>query len=141
MLIADVMTLRVVSVQMDDRLSLVKDIFDQAPFHHLLVLDDEELTGVISERDLLRAISPYFGSAAELPRDRETVNRRAHQIMTRHPFTVTSSCTVEQAAEEMLEQGIGCFPVVDGVAGKKRIKGIVTWKDLMSVLLIQHDES
>ncbi|MGL4889516.1 MAG: CBS domain-containing protein, partial [Aeromonas veronii] len=53
--IRDIMTTRVATVSMDDRLSVIKDIFEQAHFRHLLVLEEGELVGVISDRDLFRA--------------------------------------------------------------------------------------
>ena len=57
-----IMTRRVVSVEMDDRLDVVKKIFDTLKFHHLLVVDDRgKLKGVVSDRDLLKALSPYVG--------------------------------------------------------------------------------
>lgn len=40
-IIADIMCTRVVTVEMDDRLTVAKDIFEQANFHHLLVLDED----------------------------------------------------------------------------------------------------
>ena len=92
MLIKEIMTTRVATVSMDDRLSVIKEIFEQAHFRHLLVVEDEVLVGVISGRDLLRAISPYLDTRdAEMNRDTETLNRRAHQIMSRHPITISPS--------------------------------------------------
>jgi len=55
-----VMTTRLVTVELDDPLEVVKRIFDSVKFHHLLVVDTgKKLCGVISDRDLLRALSPY----------------------------------------------------------------------------------
>lgn len=45
--IRDIMTTRVATVSMDDRLRVIRDIFEQAHFRHLLVLEEEELVGVI----------------------------------------------------------------------------------------------
>jgi hypothetical protein len=39
------------------------------------------LCGVISDRDLLRALSPYVGTASENARDTATLRKRVHQIM------------------------------------------------------------
>jgi CBS domain-containing protein len=40
MRVRDIMTARIVTVKMDDRLSVVKEIFDSTKFHHLLVVDE-----------------------------------------------------------------------------------------------------
>ena len=76
--LGSIMTARVVTVEMDDRLEIVKEIFDTMNFHHLLVVNEQKtLSGVVSDRDLLRAISPYVGSAAETARDLATLNKRS----------------------------------------------------------------
>jgi len=59
MALGNLMTARIVTVEMDDRLEVVKEIFDTMHFHHLLVIDEHrKLSGVLSDRDLLRALSP-----------------------------------------------------------------------------------
>ena len=54
-----IMTQDVVTVDMDDPLYLIQRIFQREGFHHLLVVEEDQLVGVISDRDLLPAISPY----------------------------------------------------------------------------------
>ena len=130
MLIKEIMTTRVATVSMDDRLSVIKEIFEQAHFRHLLVVEDEVLVGVISDRDLLRAISPYLDTDAEMNRDTETLNRRAHQIMSRHPITISPGLSLQDAAAIMLQQHVSCLPVLENGA----LVGIVSWKDLLKVM-------
>ena len=48
------MTKRIVTVGFEDTLSTVKEIFDTVKFHHLLVVEDGELQGIVSDRDLLQ---------------------------------------------------------------------------------------
>ena len=127
-----IMTAKVVTVAMDDRLEVVKEIFDTMNFHHLLVIDEhEKLSGVLSDRDLLRALSPYVGSAAETSRDLATLNKRVHQIMTRHPFTLRPHSSVQDAAGLLLRNRISCVPIVDG---DFKPVGIVSWRDLLRAL-------
>lgn len=132
MLLSEIMTAKVVSVEMDDRLSVVKDIFDTLRFHHLLVVgDDGTLRGVISDRDLLRALSPYVGSLNETSRDSATLNKRVHQIMTRKPLTLTADNTVSEAITLLLEHRISCIPIVNAVF---KPVGIVSWRDMLKAL-------
>jgi len=79
-------------------------------FHHLLVVEDRALVGIISDRDLLKAISPNIGTLSEIDRDRATLNKRAHQIMTRDPVSVCPT-TPFAAATLMLEKKVSCLPV------------------------------
>lgn len=130
--LGDIMTARVVTVGMDDRLEVVKEIFDSMKFHHLLVVDElKKLSGVVSDRDLLRALSPYVGSAAETARDLATLNKRVHQIMTRHPITLRPHSTISEAANLLLAHRISCVPLVDD---EFRPVGIVSWRDLIKAL-------
>lgn len=131
MKISEVMTTRVVSVDMDDRLTVVKEILDSAPFRHLLVIEDEQLQGVISDRDLLRCLSPFIGTDAESVRDKNTIKQRAHQVMTHSPITVNSNMAIRDALVIMLDHNIGCLPIIDD--GK--IEGIFTLHDGLRALL------
>lgn len=132
MKLRDIMTSRVVSVELDDSLETVKGIFDSARFHHLLVVgSDKKLLGVISDRDLLRAISPYVGTLAEQARDLATLKKRVHQIMTRAPITLTAEASVTDATQLFLAHRVSCIPVVD--TGFRPV-GIVTWRDVLKSL-------
>jgi acetoin utilization protein AcuB len=126
------MTSKVVTIEMDDSLEMIRDIFKQARFHHLLVIDDKKLVGIISDRDVLNAISPYVGTMSETQRDRATLNKHAHQIMSHHPVTVRQSCPLSEAAQLMLTRGVSCLPVT---TIDREIQGVVTWKDVFRAFL------
>lgn len=130
MLVREIMTTRVATVSMDDRLNVIKEIFEQAHFRHLLVVEEESLVGVISDRDLLRALSPYLDTDAEMTRDTDTLNRRAHQIMSRQPITIAPDRPLQEAARLMLERHVSCLPVLENGA----LVGILSWRDLLRVM-------
>lgn len=132
MKVETIMTKNMVTVEMDDTLKRVREIFQQHRFHHLLVLSGQRLMGVISDRDLLKSISPYVGTLSETEHDLATLQKRAHQIMTRKPITVAKDATFQIAAETLLKKNISCLPVTneDGA-----IVGILTWRDLMAALV------
>lgn len=131
MKISEVMTREVVTVDMDDRLTTIKNILDRAPFRHVLVIEDDELQGLISDRDLLRCVSPFIGTDAESVRDAKTLEQRAHQVMTRSPIIVSSNTAMRDALLLMLEHSIGCLPVVDD----NKVVGIFTLHDGVQALL------
>ena len=132
MMVSEIMTAKIVTVEMDDRLEVVKEIFDTLHFHHLLVLDEhKKLSGIVSDRDLLRALSPYVGSAAETARDAATLNKRVHQIMTRQPVTLQPQATIADAVNLLLAHPISCIPIVDD---EFRPVGILSWRDLLRSL-------
>ncbi|MBL8764462.1 MAG: CBS domain-containing protein [Phycisphaerae bacterium] len=128
MTLGSIMTGHVVSVGMDDSLHKVKELFDQRGFHHLIVLEGGRLAGIISDRDLLRNLSPFIGSMGERKQDAATLERRAHQVMTRGVVTAPASMSIEDGGRLMLRRRISALLIVDerGVC-----TGIVTWRDLL----------
>lgn len=132
MTIATIMTNKVVTVEMDDTLLTISMIFENVKFHHLLVVENKKLVGVISDRNFLRAISPFLKTVSETAHDRDTLNKRAHQIMSRNPITVNPETSIEFAAGVMLKNNLSCLPVV---SSQDRLEGIVTWKDILKYYL------
>jgi acetoin utilization protein AcuB len=130
--VGSIMTKRVVTVELDDDLQTIIQIFENVRFHHLLVVENGELVGVISDRDVLKASSPFINTICELPRDCELLKKRAHQIMTRKPVTTSSGASLEEAVRLLLRKGVSCLPVLSS-SGK--VEGIVTWKDLIKTYM------
>ena len=126
--IGAIMTERVVTVEMDDSLKVISDIFDNVRFHHILVVEKNKVLGIVSDRDLLRATSPFLNTLSEQSRDVNTLRIRAHQIMSRNPITVTRDASIGDAVNVLLRENVSCLPVIspDG-----QLEGIVTWKDLI----------
>lgn len=125
------MTTRLVTVEPDDTLESVREIFAHTSFHHLLVVEAGKLLGVLSDRDLLRHLSPYLGTLTESPRDTATLYKRVHQIMTRHPETVGPASPLAEAVEKFRLRDVTCLPVVDAAGCPV---GIVTWRDMLKLL-------
>lgn len=132
MSIEDIMTRRIVTVEMEDTLSTVKEIFDNLKFHHLLVIDSGRLIGVVSDRDLLKAISPFIGTMSETDRDEETLNKKVYHVMTRKPITLRPHDPIGDAVELFNKKRISCVPIVDE---EFRPVGILTWRDILKAIL------
>lgn len=132
MSIENLMTTELVTVEMDDSLERVKTLFDTHGFHHLLVVEEGRLFGVVSDRDLLKAMSPKVGSRAMSERDEQTLKTRVHRVMTRQPITLPPHASVRDAMEIFVTERVSCIPVVDD--GKHPV-GIVSWRDILRVML------
>lgn len=126
-----IMSKPIVTVEMDDLLETVKDIFDNTRFHHLLVVEDETLMGVISDRDLLKSLSPNIGTIAETARDVVCLRKKAHQIMTRNLVTLGANAAIDDAIEIFNSHNISCIPVIDD---EKKPVGIISWRDILKIL-------
>lgn len=127
-LVADIMTRELVVVSPDDSVRRILELFTKHGFHHLPVVEHEWLLGVVSDRDVLQHISPFVGMINERFQDAATLDRRAHQVMTRKLVTVRESTTIADAANLMLERRVSCLPVV---RSESVLIGIVTSRDLL----------
>ena len=86
----------------------------------VVVLENERLSGILTERDLLKAVAEGFKEDA-----------RVSDWMTRHPETVESEDSTDHAAALMIHGGFRHLPVVD----EGEIVGILSIRDLMRVAL------
>jgi acetoin utilization protein AcuB len=136
MIVNEIMTTEVITIGMDDTLGQIQKLFEKHKFHHLLIMD-EELIGIISDRDVLKEISPYVNTLSEDNRSRETLKKKAHQIMTRKPITVELDTLVDDAANIMLKKNISCLPVV---SPSGNIEGILSLKDILKFYIERDNE-
>ena len=123
-----IMTKKVFKVRMDDTVGVIREFLDKVHFHHLLVVEKNNLYGVISDRDVLKAVSPFIGTLSEHNHDLVTLNKKAHQIMNHKPITVFKDTSIQVAGTIMLDNNISCLPVV---SLEDEVEGIVTWKDIL----------
>jgi CBS domain-containing protein len=86
----------------------------------VLVLDGERLVGILTERDVLRAVARGI-------RDDAVV----HEWMTTDPDTIDPDETTEHAATLMMHGGFRHLPVTEGGA----VVGILSIRDLMALAL------
>lgn len=96
-----------------------------------MVTENDRVVGVLSDRDLLRNISPFVGRASEREQDAASLNKRVHQVMSRKLVSASPRVSVRAAADLMIRNKISCLPVIDD-AGK--CVGIVTHRDLLKCL-------
>ncbi|MGI9175918.1 MAG: CBS domain-containing protein [Rhodothermales bacterium] len=123
-----IMTRQAVTVSPDAILMDVRGYFSSRGIHHLLVVDEGRLVGIISDRDMLQAVSPFLDTHTEDYRDVGTLMREAREIMSRDPVTIRPDGTVEEAATLLLEYEISCLPVV---SESGEVEGILTSKDIL----------
>jgi len=86
----------------------------------VLVLEDARLAGIMTERDLMRAVARGL-------RDDAVVG----ECMTADPDTIASDDTIEHAAVLMIHGGYRHLPVVDG----DDVVGVISIRDLVQVVV------
>ena len=128
MTVSKIMTTKVITALMDDTLDKIQKIFEKNRFHHIPVLDRGRVVGVLSDRVLLREISPFITMPTANNRDFNTMKRKAHQVMIRDVKFVTKDTPIEETAETLLRERINCLLVL---SDSDSLEGIVTTKDVL----------
>ncbi|MFB6099065.1 MAG: CBS domain-containing protein [Salinibacter sp.] len=128
MTINGIMSRDVVTVSPATALMEIRKRLYEGGFHHLLVVEDGDLLGVISDRDVLRALSPFLDTYSEEHRDVQTLAQPASEVMRTDPVTVRPDTEIEDGARLLLDHNISSLPVVRN----GDLVGIVTTKDLLS---------
>lgn len=126
--VRDLMTPRVFSVRPDDDLEGLYDLLDERHIRHVPVVDAEgDLVGLVTQRDLARsALGPQ--DAVPLSMMQEMLRRRrVREIMATEVESVEPDESLKTAAEMLLENKIGCLPVVEG----EHLVGILTESDFV----------
>jgi CBS domain-containing protein len=119
MKITEIMTEAAVTDRPDDSLEAAAKKMWEQQTGSLLVTDGEDLVGIVTERDILRAVAT--GTPLDTP---------LSAVMTKDLVTVDPGTSLRDAARIMTEKWIRHLPVLDG--GK--LIGIVSQRDLSGVL-------
>jgi CBS domain-containing protein len=117
--VADVMTGKVVTFSAHHTFSDAVNLMNDRYFRHCVIVDNyRKIIGVVSDRDILRALA----------RNPNSSSKSLDQIMTRNPITVKRNTSIIDAVSKLLAKRINCLPVVedDGT-----VCGIVTSTDLL----------
>lgn len=130
--VADVMSFPLITIEAEVTMAHARDLLEQYHCHHLVVTNRGTPVAVLSDRDIIRSLSPFLGTIAEQPRDTYTLFRPVMQIATFHPVTMHRGASIYEAASTLLDRSISCLPVVDDTGA---IVGIVTSSDLMRGML------
>lgn len=131
MSITTVMTKHPLTIGLDQTLADVKMLFDSQKIHHVLVIENSKLVGVVSDRDLLKNLSPALNTNSQTARDLATLKKRVHQVMTRELKVLDESADVLDAIHLFNTHQISCIPIVNQ---KYYPVGIVSWRDILKIM-------
>ncbi len=123
---------KVVTIEPTASLSDVVDIMREKQIRHLPVVQDNELLGIVSDRDVRRAL----GTAAAMDAQAQESGKyylgpsEVSEVMTKVLRTISSTATIESAAEELLRHKVHCLLVVDDGL----LLGLITDTDLLRTI-------
>jgi len=124
------MTPEVTTLGRNDSLQLVKDIMTLGRVRHFPVVDDGKVVGVVSQRDLYRASLGSVMKYGEKAQRAFLEGIVVKEVMSDPPITIAPHASVQEAARLMMENKIGCLPVLEG----SKLVGIVTESDMLKLV-------
>jgi CBS domain-containing membrane protein len=130
LLVRDLMTADVTTLERNDKLSLADDIMRLGRIRHLPVVDENgQLAGIVTQRDLFRgALAKALGYGERAQRQlMDTLVVK--EVMNSEVISTTPDTPLAEAARVLLERKIGCLPVVEG----GRLVGIITEGDFVAL--------
>ena len=102
--LADVVKPDFLTVAPEDTLGEVAERMTHKNVGAVIVKDHGRLIGILTERDMLRAMAARV----------HTSDARVRQWMTADPITASADMDLEKASRIMLDNGFRHLPVVDG---------------------------
>lgn len=129
--ISTIMTTNVRTVASTDSLTLVEEIFQKYPIHHLPVVDHGSLTGMVSKADFLLFKRGFTKSKVEEKYDHFRLrNTKVGEIMTQGLAKLDHDDKINVALEVFKKNFLHALPVMKG----ERLIGIVTTHDIIANL-------
>ena len=117
MLVRDCMSAHPLTVRHDADYKVALKLMQEHALHHVPVLDgNENLVGIVAERDLLLAATHHLQAAVDVA-----------EVMHRDVVTTTGDAPIGTAAALMVDHRIGGLPVLDA---RKRVVGVITETDI-----------
>ena len=129
------MSTQLITLDLGDNLAQAANIFEQHKIHHILILNGKELTGVISDRDVHKHLSPVIGTSKETLRDSNLLQKKVHLIMNRNLITAPATISINEAVLLFHDNHISCLPIVNE---QFHAIGIITWRDIIKLLALQY---
>jgi acetoin utilization protein AcuB len=128
LLVRDLMTRELLTLGPEASVSEALELCRERRIRHVPIVENDELVGIVSDRDL-REASP---APDDSNREETMQNIRVGDIMSREVVTVHPQDPTGYAAKEMYERKLDALPVMD----EQELLGIVTSTDVMRALVM-----
>jgi CBS domain-containing protein len=130
MQVREIMSTAIEVVDRNDNLRTVEERMAAKQLRHLPVLEQGEVVGMVTQRDLFKAAMSSAMGYGEKAQRAYLQSVRVKEIMVYPVVTVAPDTSVAAAADMIINKSIGCLPVVEGT----KLVGMVTKTDLLRCL-------
>ncbi len=129
MLVGRRMTRDPKTVSPADSLAHAAKVMRDFRIHHLPVVEEERLVGILSDTDLRNAA--LAAGQAPVPGELPVTDRKVGEVMQAEVWSLTPEDSVEDALLILRRKKFGCLPVVSG----DRLVGILTKTDMIDTFV------
>ncbi|MFT7687361.1 MAG: acetoin utilization protein AcuB [Candidatus Azotimanducaceae bacterium] len=126
--VQNIMTTTLTTVSPKQEVGDLFKLFKEVSYHHVPVVEDNKLVGIVSDRDVSQNLSHFFSVNIENKKDVDLWTRPISEIMSRELITVEKDTSIDCASILLLENNISCLPIVDE---NFTLEGLLTWKDIL----------
>ena len=128
MKVKDLMQTSVATVRENETLTVVDDLMKTGWVRHVPVIDaTNQLRGVITQRDVLKASVSSMAGADPAAQQRWLNQVLVRNVMTKKPITIGAEAEVSEVVDKLLAGKFGCLPVTD----QGKLIGLITETDLL----------
>lgn len=114
--VRDIMSTEIVSVGISATVAEAATLMGKQQVGSALVMDGDDVVGIFTERDIVRALGEHFDAAGH----------PVSSWMTPNPSTVGPDAPTDEALDRMLAGGFRHLPVVEG----DRVVGMLSLRDI-----------
>jgi CBS domain-containing protein len=126
---SDLMTSDVVVVRSTDAIGAAVETLTELDIRHLPVVDDGELVGMLSDRDLRELGLAQINDVPDIDRIKALGKLAVADVMSSDVQTVDPGTSIRDIIDLMVTSKIGAVPVVEEHNGK--LVGIVSYVDVL----------
>ncbi len=128
--VKEIMSEDVVAVSPTDRLIHARRQMIDSNIGRVPVIEDDELKGIITSKDLMRAFIDFRKKVPEKYQKSQIKEVLVENIMSSNPSFIPKEMTISEVSKIMIETGFNGLPVVEN--GK--VIGIITQTDILRLI-------
>lgn len=114
--ISDLMTRELVTVPPSASVAEAATIMGEKRVSSILVMDGDDMLGIFTERDIVRALAQHHDASGH----------EVSEWMTSNPTTAPVDLPIPEALQVMLDGGYRHLPIKDG----PKVAGVVSMRDI-----------
>ena len=128
--VKEIMTKELVVVSPTDRLVHARRQMMEAHVGRVPVVDEEDLKGMVTSKDLMRAFIDFRKKVPEKYQKSQIKEVLVEDIMSSNPTVTTKDATISEVAKVMMDTGYNGLPVVED----DNVVGIITQTDILRLI-------